>query len=98
PVTSTLSLHDALPICHHRLDLYRFAVQNVRPVTPLLHGFEGRLDQKRRTADDAEVLDGSLFADFRLQHHTALHTGGLRNRWVNRDRKSTRLNSSHQII
>ena len=45
------------------------AVQDVRFVLPLLHGFDGSRSQHRVAADQAQVLDRTILADFGLQQH-----------------------------
>src|SRR5688500_20067353 len=76
--TSTLSLHDALPIC------------NTRAAAALL-GLEEHRERNfvRPCADRVEVVEGP---GARCRHAELAEQRGLR------DRKSTRLNSSHLVI
>src|SRR5205823_3584431 len=68
-----------------RVHFYRFAVQNVRPVTPLLHGINGRLVQQRRSGtQDVQVLNGPIFADDGSQNHGPLYAGDLRHLRIGR--------------
>src|SRR5215475_7204981 len=55
------------------LYFHRFAVQDVRPVTPLAHGFDRRLIKHWRPANGAQVLDSSALADRSLQNHLSLN-------------------------
>src|SRR5256885_12467296 len=82
----TLSLHDALPICHHS-------------------GIARRLDVHVAGALADGGLGGRIFHDARLRavvHRTrvAILRIEARVRWTTarKDRKSTRLNSSHLVI
>src|SRR4029077_6536660 len=59
------------------LYFHGFAVQDVRPIAPLTHSFDRRLVQHRRSADGAQVLNGSALADRSLQNHLSLNTSGL---------------------
>src|SRR6185437_10657438 len=45
-----------------RLYLHRFAVQQIRLIFPLLHGFHGSLDENRMPAHLMKVFDGSTLA------------------------------------
>src|SRR5438876_568883 len=49
-----------------------FAIQDVRFVLPLLHGFDSGRSQHRVAADQAEVLNRSVLADLGLQQYGAL--------------------------
>src|SRR5215471_17963795 len=59
---------------HHNrcVDLDWLAVEEVRLVLPLFHGFNCRGSQHRMTADQCQVLDGAVLADHRLQDYLAL--------------------------
>src|SRR5438477_7349291 len=81
----TLSLHDALPICHLAL-LHRFEQGGLRPGRGSIDlvdqddvGEDGAGDEAERTGDLVE-------------HADTREVGG------EEDRKSTRLNSSHMSI
>src|SRR5207244_12403642 len=95
PPSPTLSLHDALPICIGR--------QQVREVEgPVLQVKDTgrRLFQADLTEDDSTVEDRRQF-EVHVQlaergEHVAV--GLSEHEAAQRDRKSTRLNSSHQII
>ena len=47
-------------------DFHRFIVQNVRPVAPLAHGVDSRLDQHRMPSHNFKVLNRALLADHGL--------------------------------
>src|SRR5882762_2579950 len=51
---------------------HRLAIQHVRPVPPLLHGLDRRGGQHRVSADQPQVLNRAVLADFRLQQHGTL--------------------------
>src|SRR5204862_7579201 len=85
--TYTLSLHDALPISVPHLRATD-ARRDEEPVGP--HAHLGRQQRRRRGGRRrADAADGAR--DRRLRQHP-------RARGVLRDRKSTRLNSSHVEI
>src|SRR5207244_12809770 len=97
PVTSTLSLHDALPIFEALLkadrpvrELRRVVSDDHDAVSDVLH--ETRADRERvldRDDEPLEQIERLLLALLLGEAHKADQV---------RDRKSTRLNSSHQII
>src|SRR5581483_3559352 len=59
-------------LCFH---FHRFTVQNVGPVTPLLHGFDSGRGKHGVSANEAQILDGTVLADLSLQQHTSLDAG-----------------------
>src|SRR5258708_23518618 len=79
----TLSLHDALPICHIAVELIFAAVKVLLPLHKRVRVFFVFL------ADSGMV--GQELLQCRMIFHKVLVVD-------QRDRKSTRLNSSHQII
>src|SRR4029077_541459 len=54
------------------VDFHRFTVQNVGPVLPLLHGFDGCRGQHRMPTDQVKVFNTAILADLSLQQHTSL--------------------------
>ncbi len=48
------------------LDRHRFAIEQVRLIAPLLHGFDGRWRQHRVPADQLQILNRAILADLRL--------------------------------
>src|SRR5207244_8348196 len=85
---SSLSLHDALPIFHQR-------ILDARMLDQLDRLADERLDQQRLGFGPGDA------AGFQIKQQILVErTGGRRETVVlsERDRKSTRLNSSHQII
>src|SRR2546422_8717305 len=87
PEISTLSLHDALPICEiRRLQADRPERGPLRPGPAVPRGLRPRAQCRRAPTADSERERGP--AAERRPHRTCPH----------RDRKSTRLNSSHGYI
>src|SRR5688500_19378311 len=80
--TSTLSLHDALPICKHLTASRPFFMLGSLPHRP------HRILESRRTASRSHGL--------RRPDRLELQPRGVRGHAP--DRKSTRLNSSHLVI
>src|SRR5207247_9591283 len=91
PSSSTLSLHDALPIsCHvvsRELDRSRVGL-----VEPGDHPQGGGLPGPGWTQESEELAPGDLQVDAGDRDHVAERLAHAR------DRKSTRLNSSHEWI
>src|SRR5207248_10370696 len=85
PPISPLSLHDALPICHHQF-IPRFSLAHSR--RDFRGGRYARLRRDRGRDDQADSNESNELADL---HHFACPKA-----WT--DRKSTRLNSSHRTI
>src|SRR5690606_41957660 len=87
--TSTLSLHDALPIYEHEAD---------RQVPPVLPGQLPRLTPRGREVDPSLFCHvySFIFRERVLPRHG--EAGPNRDDAQRRDRKSTRLNSSHVKI
>src|SRR5581483_6409229 len=67
-----------------RVDLDRFAIEEVGFVPPLLHGFDGGLRQHRVATHQPEVLNGAVLADYGLQNHSTLDASCTRQRWIGR--------------
>src|SRR5580698_6756582 len=63
---------------HRRFHCHWLAVEQVRLIAPLLDGLNRRRRQHRMPTDQLQVLNGPLFADFRLQYYRALNAGLLR--------------------
>src|SRR5207244_8671456 len=96
PIT-TLPLHDALPICknyglwlyYHRLDRDTLSKALIDYAEPKLRLEENRLKELRSSRAEAGATGSAARSiDRKLEHQDELLS----------DRKSTRLNSSHQII
>src|SRR5258708_14101101 len=87
-----LSLHDALPICHRRRDLFVSSAHS-DPGNDAGVRAEDSGDLRRHAADAA--VDGRRPAGPHGANGDAHHAQRVRQA---EDRKSTRLNSSHQII
>src|SRR5207244_8914185 len=92
---SMLSLHDALPISLMGSNMQRQAVPLLKPSAPLV----GTGMEERTARDSGQVtlspVDGVVESVTGEQIVVREDDGQLHMR---RDRKSTRLNSSHQII
>ena len=58
-----LNLRQSEVYGHKRLRLHRAAVDQIRLVTPLLHRAICRLPEKKRSANQLEVLDGAIPRD-----------------------------------
>src|SRR5580658_7821016 len=56
---------------HRGFHFHRFAVQQVRPVLPLLYRVDCCLLQQRWSTHHAKILDGAALRDHRLQDHGA---------------------------
>ena len=66
-------------------DLDGLAVQQVRPVLPLLDGFDSRRSECRMTADEFDFVDVALLVDRGIQDYGALNmlfAGVGRIRWI----------------
>src|SRR5207244_11319202 len=85
PAISPLSLHDALPISERAA-----GDRGLDPPEQLVRLLDPGLGQDHR-----ELVAAHAAGDVGRAHHLAYALGGL---GEHRDRKSTRLNSSHQII
>src|SRR5438034_5134148 len=79
---------------HLQLNRNRLAVQGGRLILPLQHGLQRRIHEQRMSAHHACLDDIPVFIDHRLNNHCAPNVRLSRER----DRKSTRLNSSHTVI
>src|SRR3546814_1115843 len=73
------------------------AVLDRRAELPLAHFVHRRAieDARAAAADDLDVAGVAECVDPRLHHHRAFLAGAIGVGWIGRDRKSTRLNSSH---
>src|SRR5206468_12285304 len=91
----TLSLHDALPICRDEIpkaEALRIFSERDEPLKCEL------IDEKAGDVVSVYYIDGSPFIDFCLGPHVP-NTNRLRAfKLLSLDRKSTRLNSSHDQI
>src|SRR6202044_883371 len=66
------------------INFNRIVVEKVRAIAPGADRIEGSLLQHGRSADDAEILDGSSLGDCGLQDHGTGDARGLGDRRVNR--------------
>src|ERR1700678_3331656 len=60
-----------------RTDLHGLFIEHRRLVNPLLHSVEGRLAQQRMSADHAELLNVTVFADNGGEFHGARNARAL---------------------
>ena len=56
-----------------RIDLNRIAIQNVRPISPLLHCIDSGGNQHRMTAQHAQIFNRAFFADYSRKRNRALN-------------------------
>src|SRR5207244_12877054 len=95
PVIYPLSLHDALPI--YAIDVVKCRTHLTRKIFS-----QGLSDERRR--DRRTIVELAAFAKSNINRQSvrcarpALREPRAQPAVVHRDRKSTRLNSSHQII
>src|SRR5262249_3065210 len=62
----------------------RLSVEQRGLVFPLLDCIQGGLNQKRMAADNTQVLDSTLFADYGFKHHGTLNSRLLGQRRLGR--------------
>src|SRR5215469_7444256 len=67
-----------------RVDFYRLAIENRRPVAPLADGFERRLDEHGIAADNFERLDRAVRCDSGVQFYTPFLVNLFRQIRINR--------------
>src|SRR5207244_9370457 len=89
---TTLSLHDALPILFLDIDIENHPIRSRARIGRYLHGFEeAEVLQAPLGPVDESAIVGIAFRQVEFAPDYVIPGAGI-------DRKSTRLNSSHQII
>src|SRR5206468_9535174 len=98
PALHTLSLHDALPICLTAVGAQEYATAGgVKSLADILNSSDRTTE--RNVLDELAKADGELAEEIRLLLFTFEDVTKLDDRSIQMvDRKSTRLNSSHDQI
>src|SRR5207248_6119532 len=95
PATSTLSLHDALPILLHASARRRILGTSMKRLVTILAATISFSVHAAKPPAQWQIADKDL-ADYFARDTRSLSEKCLSN--IQRDRKSTRLNSSHRTI